>query len=314
MRKFVIRAVLFLPLLALLCYPLAAPWHHLYLREKVPYLSPDQSTLQYHLNAVIATPFAFIEYLRYGEADFSKQKLIALTFDDGPYPLYTPLLLDVLARYKVHATFFLVGNTVLEYPNLVRQIHLGGHEIANHTFDHHRQRDMKLEDFRAEIIRTEEAIELVTGDRPHLFRPAGGAVTPEGQALLQDLGYGICNATINPGDWWQRDPERLIHSSYRGRSREGMTLMHSGTLGIIRAMPGYINALKAKGFEFVTVSELARRTGHPFPTNPRAHPQEMSPTLISPGSPLQVEPDGTGGTVKTPPGPDRSPGPGAEHD
>ena len=294
MRKFVIRMVLFFPVLLAVCYPFARPWYHLYTREKCPWLAPEQTPWQYHLAACMATPRAFLDFLRFGDADFSRRKLIALTFDDGPYPLYTPLLLDVLRRYHVHATFFVVGNTVNEYPHLLRQIRDDGHEIANHTFTHRRERDLTPEEFRQEILKTEEAIEVATGDRPHLFRPAGGSVSPVGQTVVQDLGYGLCNATINPGDWWQRDPDTLIRNSYRGRTREGMTLMHSGTLGIIKAMPGYINSLKAKGFEFVTVSELAERTGRPIPANPRHRAQpKASQSLVSQGSTLVQSPDGT---------------------
>ena len=268
----------------LLCIPVARPLKHLFVREKAPWLKPDETIWRYHLNAAMATPFALIDYMRYGEADFSKQKLIALTFDDGPYPLYTPLLLDVLQRYGVHATFFVVGNSVQQYPQLVRQVRAAGHDIANHTYTHRRQRDLNAAEFRQELIKTEEAIEIATGDRPNCFRPAGGAVNEEGQAIVQELGYTLCNATINPGDWWQRDPDILIHSSYRGRTREGITLMHSGALGIIKAMPGYINALKAKGFRFVTLSELAEAQGRPLPKNPRAHPHDVTGTLVSPGA------------------------------
>lgn len=123
---------------------------------------------------------------------------------------------------------------------------MAGHEIANHTYTHRRERDLSPADFREELLKTEEAVEMATGDRPRCFRPAGGSVSETGLATVQQLGYTLCNATINPGDWWQRDPDILIHSSYRGRSREGVTLMHSGAMGTIKAMPGYINALKSR--------------------------------------------------------------------
>ncbi len=135
-----------------------------------------------------------------------------------------------------------------------------------------------------EILGCEQAILDVTGQRPRCFRPAGGFLTDEGVQTVQNLGYTSCNATVNPGDWWQRDPDMLIRSSYRGRSREGVTLMHSGALGIVRALPGYINALKAKGFEFVTLSELAHEVGRPLPELPkRTHIPEPSGEGPNPG-------------------------------
>ena len=124
----------------------------------------------------------------------------------------------------------------------------------------------------------------MTGEKPRCFRPAGGFLTEEGILTVQNLGYSSCNATVNPGDWWQRDPDMLIRSSYRGRSREGVTLMHSGALGIVRALPGYINALKAKGFDFVTMSELGRQVGRPLPDLPeRTHIPSPSTEGPNPG-------------------------------
>lgn len=255
----------------------ARPWKHLYERVKCPWLPPTDGLAQYHVSNALRTPSALMDFLRYGNADFSKKKTIALTFDDGPYPLYTPLLLDVLARYNVHATFFVVGNSVRDYPHLLRLIKQNGHEIANHTYTHRRQRDISISEFREELLKTEDAISDVLGERPRLFRPAGGSVTEDARLVVQDLGYTLCNATVNPGDWWQRDPDKLILSSYRGRSREGVTLMHSGTMGIIRAMPGYINALKAKGFDFTTMTDLSQQIGCPIPPNPRPAKGHFAP-------------------------------------
>jgi peptidoglycan-N-acetylglucosamine deacetylase len=264
------RYFLFGLVLTLICgVGLARPFKHLYERVKCPWLPPTAGLAEYHATNALRTPSALLDFLRYGNADFSKKKTIALTFDDGPYPLYTPLLLDVLAKYNVHATFFVVGNSVRDYPHLLRLIKQNGHEIANHTYTHRRQRDISLPEFREELLKTEDAIADTIGERPRLFRPAGGSVTEDARLVVQDLGYTLCNATVNPGDWWQRDPDKLILNSYRGRSREGVTLMHSGTMGIIRAMPGYINALKAKGFNFTTMTDLSQQIGCPIPPNPR---------------------------------------------
>jgi len=240
-----------------------------YRRELVPWLAPDQSLMNWRAQGFQRAPLALYDEWVYGNSDQRRKKLIALTFDDGPYPLYTPLLLDILKRYQIKATFFVVGIHIREFPALARQIVKDGHEIANHTYRHRRERDLSQEELRDEILGCERAVVDVTGQHTHLFRPAGGFLSHEGIQTVQNLGYTLCNATINPGDWWQRDPDLLIRFSYRGRSREGVTLMHSGALGIIRALPGYINALKAKGFEFVTVSELAREIGSPLPDLPK---------------------------------------------
>lgn len=239
-----------------------------YRRELLPWLGPRQTLKAWRWQGLKDSPKALVDAWMQGDPDARRQKRIALTFDDGPYPLYTPLLLDILKRYKVKATFFVVGIHVRDYPSLVRQIAADGHELANHTHRHRRERNLTQDELREEILSCEYAIEDITHQRPRLFRPAGGFLSEEGIRTVQDLGYTLCNATVNPGDWWQRDPELLIRFSYRGRSREGVTLMHSGALGIVRALPGYINALKAKGFEFVTVSELAESLAIPLPNLP----------------------------------------------
>ncbi len=255
---------------------LALSLRHYFRRELTPWLRPQQTLWQWRLEGARRSPAAFLSHWKEGKVDGQRAKKIALTFDDGPYPLYTPLLLDILKEYRVKATFFVVGIHVREYPALARQIVADGHEIANHTNRHRRERDLSQEELREEILGCENAIVDVTGLRPRCFRPAGGFLSDAGIATVQDLGYTLCNATVNPGDWWQRDPDLLIRFSYRGRSREGVTLMHSGALGIVRAMPGYINALRAKGFEFVSLSELAKSVGQPLPELPTRSAEQKS--------------------------------------
>ena len=286
-RRWLLAMVSLLALLGAVLLALAFHWF--YRRELLPWLAPNQSLWSWRLTGLQRAPQALFDQWKYRDSDRSRKKLIALTFDDGPDPLYTPLLLDILKHYKVKATFFVVGIHVREFPALSRQIVADGHEIANHTNRHRRERDLNQEEMRGEILACEQAILDVTGQTPRCFRPAGGNLSDEGIQTVQNLGYTSCNATVNPGDWWQRDPDLLIKFSYRGRSREGVTLMHSGALGIVRALPGYINSLRAKGFEFVTLSELARQVGSPLPELPkRTHIPEPSTEDPNPalGSPL----------------------------
>lgn len=279
--RWLLAAVTILSLVSVLLLGLS--FRYFYRRELVPWLTPNQNLWNWRMAGLERAPLALYDQWvsQDRDPDRRRKKLIALTFDDGPYPLYTPLLLEILKHYKVRATFFVVGIHVREFPSLTRQIVKDGHEIANHTNRHRRERDLSQEELRDEILGCELAVGEVTGQRPKLFRPAGGFLSPEGIQTVQNLGYTLCNATVNPGDWWQRDPDLLIRFSYRGRSREGVTLMHSGALGIVRALPGYINSLRAKGFDFVTVSELARQIGAPLPDLPkRTHipaPSEVDP-------------------------------------
>lgn len=273
---------------------LAISFRYFYRRELLPWLPPNVSLMTWRLDGLERAPQALFDFWRFGDSGYRRKKLIALTFDDGPYPLYTPLLLDILKHYKVKATFFVVGIHVREFPALARQIVTDGHEIANHTNRHRRERDLSQDELRDEVLGCEQAILDITGQRPRCFRPAGGNLSDEGIATIQNLGYTSCNATVNPGDWWQRDPDKLIEWSFHGRSREGVTLMHSGALGIVRALPGYINSLRAKGFQFVTISELAQEIGQPLPELPKrthiAKPSKADPNP-GPGNPIPEEGD-----------------------
>jgi peptidoglycan/xylan/chitin deacetylase (PgdA/CDA1 family) len=265
-----------------------------YDRQRDPWLTPLKSYHEWRLDGLRKTPLAIEEWLKTGNADAKRQKLIAITFDDGPYPLYTPLLLAVLRHYHVHATFFVVGLHVEQYPELTREIFRDGHELANHTYTHRREKQFKPGELREELLKTEQAIAHATGFTPSLFRPAGGFMSKAGVTTIRDLGYTMCNYTVNPGDWWQYDPEKLIKSVFKGRSREGVTLFHSGAFGIIRTLPAYISEMKAKGFQFVTVSELGAAVNDPVPPNPRAsqYHEESEDKLP------EIPPDAPDGTIR----------------
>ncbi|UUZ83364.1 polysaccharide deacetylase family protein [Paenibacillus sp. P26] len=107
----------------------------------------------------------------------TEEKVIALTFDDGPDPEDTPLILDLLKQYGAKATFFAVGNKIALYPDLLRQEVADGHEIANHTYSHaYIGRNTPIERIRSELKRTEDIIYSTTGRTCHLFRPPGGTI------------------------------------------------------------------------------------------------------------------------------------------
>jgi peptidoglycan/xylan/chitin deacetylase (PgdA/CDA1 family) len=211
---------------------------------------------------------------------------VALTFDDGPYPLYTPLLLEVLRRHSVKATFFVTGQAVRQYPQLARQIAADGHELANHTFTHRRGSELSEAELAQEILDTEQALREVVGVVPSLFRPAGGNLSRAQQALVGRLGYTTVLYTVNPGDWWVRDPEEVSELTMSGRQEEGVILLHSGSMSTLRALPGVLARLRQRGLAPVTVGRLAQARGLTLPANPRelpalaAKPQPPGETLF----------------------------------
>ncbi|RAK18263.1 polysaccharide deacetylase [Anoxybacillus vitaminiphilus] len=104
----------------------------------------------------------------------TKEKVIALTFDDGPSSKYTPQILDILKQYKAKATFFIVGSRVKAHPDIVKREILDGHELANHTYNHSNFRGLTEEEIRKELRKAKQTIVELTGFSPKLFRPPGG--------------------------------------------------------------------------------------------------------------------------------------------
>ena len=229
---------------------------------------PDRSVWRARAEAAFATPAHALWSGDYGP-ESTRRPLIALTFDDGPYPLHTSVLLATLKEHQVKATFFLVGRRVHEFPELAKRIADDGHELANHTYSHRREGELGPGELEKELLDTEEAMVAACGVRAHLFRPAGGSMSPEGIARVKGLGYTLVDYTVNPGDWWIRSSEDLLKGSFRGRSREGVVLLHTGNLPLVRALPVYIETMRAKGFRFVTVSELVDAVDAPLPASPR---------------------------------------------
>lgn len=248
-------------------------------RDNVPVWDrPDRSVWMTRLEAAVAAPSNLLWPGDYGP-DSSRRPLIALTFDDGPYPLHTSVLLATLKEHQVKATFFLVGRRVQEFPELAKRIADDGHELANHTFSHRREGELNPGELQQELLKTEEAMAEVCGVRTHLFRPAGGSLSPQGIAQVKELGYTLVDYTVNPGDWWVRSADDLLKGTFRGRSREGVVLLHTGNLPLVRALPVYIETLRAKGFRFVTVSELVDAVDTPLPHSPRLKPGESAGVL-----------------------------------
>ena len=219
-------------------------------------LAPGTTGAALVVGTALATPGRLLDRLLGRET--GGPPLVALTFDDGPYPMYTPALLDLLRRHGARATFFVTGAGVRDHPELARQIAEEGHELANHTFSHRREADLTPTELESEVIAAEREIELATGHRTRFFRPAGGGMSPSMLDTVGRLGYTTVLETVNAGDWWVRDPGELYRGSFRGRLRGGLVLMHSGSYGTLQALPTVLADLRAKGLRFVTMGDLAR--------------------------------------------------------
>src|SRR6266700_7798483 len=184
---------------------------------------------------------------------------IAMTFDDGPSATLTPKLLDLLAARHIKATFFVIGENVAEHPEIVARAAREGHEIGNHSWSHPNFAKMSQENVRSQLQRTDDAIKNAIGKRPTLLRPPYGSITEREKRWIHDeFGYEIILWDVDPLDWKRPGPA-VVRSRILKETRPGsIVLSHDIHPGTIEAMPATLDELEAKGFKFVTVSELIR--------------------------------------------------------
>lgn len=182
---------------------------------------------------------------------------IALTFDDGPHPKNTPRLLDILRQRNIRATFYVIGNSVKLYPEIARRIVAEGHEIGNHTYNHPNLTKLSNASVRKELDTTRDAIIKATGVRPRTMRPPYGALrTNQRQMIHSEYGYPTILWNVDPLDW-KRPGTAVVKSRILSGTKSGsIVLAHDLHSTTVDAMPTTLDALLAKGFRFVTVSQL----------------------------------------------------------
>lgn len=187
--------------------------------------------------------------------DCGRAKCVALTFDDGPMNS-TAKLLDILAERKVKATFFMVGGNAGTYPALVRREHAEGHELGNHSYTHADLGRASTTKIMSELTRTQHAIQRAGGVSPRLMRPPYGSTGPKLAAATKRLGLAQVLWTVDPLDWKIRNSAAVERKVVRATRPGYIVLMHDIHPTTVAAVPGIIKRLAAKGYVFVTVSEL----------------------------------------------------------
>lgn len=195
---------------------------------------------------------------RYGEvwAVPMTRREIALTFDDGPYPFYTPLLLHVLERSQVPATFFIVGRSAQEFPELVTRIVSAGDEIGNHTFNHYTLTTLNDYQIAYQIAAGGTFLQQFIHRPVTLFRPPHGRFNQRVLAIAHELGYRTIFWSESPDDVKDITPALVVQRVVNYARPGGIVLMHSGQYKTIEALPQIIERLRSEGYVFVTVSQL----------------------------------------------------------
>ncbi|MCL5038858.1 MAG: polysaccharide deacetylase family protein [Firmicutes bacterium] len=187
------------------------------------------------------------------------RKIAVLTFDDGPISPYTNEILAILDRYQIKGVFFVVGREVEAHPDLVRRIVAGNHELGNHTFSHRLSDSDEREKIAGELSRTEEAVQRASpGARLRWFRPPGGVLGGWILDVAEERGYVPILWSVDSKDWGK--PADGIAEKVLDEVRGGSVLLfHDGggnREATVNALPGIIEGLKSRGYNFMTLSEL----------------------------------------------------------
>jgi peptidoglycan/xylan/chitin deacetylase (PgdA/CDA1 family) len=217
---------------------------------------------------------------------------IAMTFDDGPSATLTPKLLDLLAAHHIKATFFVIGENVAEHPEIVARAAREGHEIGNHSWSHPNFGKMSDDSVRSQLRRTDDAIRSATGSRPTLMRPPYGSITPREKHWIHDeFGYRVILWDVDPLDWKRPGPAVVRNRILKETQPGSIVLSHDIHPATIEAMPSTLDALEAKGFKFVTVSELIRmatpKPSHPSPQAGGNPPANATPSPSPSAIPME---------------------------
>lgn len=230
------------------------------------------------------------------------EPVIAITFDDGPHPTLTPQLLDMLAQRKVKATFFVVGQMVKDSPQILQRAAREGHEIASHSYTHPNLGKMSDDAVRRELNQTKEIITKAVNRPVPLMRPPYGSLLNTQKKLVHDeIGQKIILWDVDPLDWKNRNSALVTQRILEGTRNGSIILAHDIHKSTVDAMPAVLDGLLAKGFKFLTVSELLamelppdpkatpRPTPKPRPTPPAGVPEKLTgstePTNIAPPMP-----------------------------
>ncbi len=207
----------------------------------------------------------------FGQVFFESQtnkKIVALTFDDGPYSPYTEQLLDVLKEYEVPATFFVVGQNVEKNPELVKRIVDEGHQLGNHTYHHVDLLKIDRKTIEEEIDRTNKVIKAATGTVPHLMRPPHGFRDPVVMEIMATRGLKVVEWSIMSRDWTNPGVEAIVERTLAKVKNGSIILLHDGD-GIaskasraqtVEATRRIIQTLSVQGYKFVTVDEILAKT------------------------------------------------------
>ncbi len=190
----------------------------------------------------------------------SSKKMVAITLDDGPHPVNTQKVLDILKEHNAKATFFMVGQNVENNSNVVKAVYNSGSEIGIHTWSHKQLTKISTDEVIQEVSRTSDAIFNITGQRPKLVRPPYGSVNDNVKNALKE--YPLILWNIDSLDWKSRDESKIVPLVMEHVEDADIILLHDIHATTIPALEKIVSQLDEAGYEFVTVSELIEAKGY----------------------------------------------------
>ena len=237
-------------------------WKFAYKDSQLLLYPAKQSSNGEEIAMPISNFFDFIEasYLTEKDAEVYKtaqaeknKKVVALTFDDGPDGNTTPQALDILAKYKIKATFFVQGKNIAGNEAILKRMQAEGHEIGNHSWNHPVLTQLSLEDAKKQITDTEDAIKNVLGKSSKLMRPPYGAISDDIRNSL-DLSFILWD--VDSLDWKSKNEAAIFTEIQHQTSDGSIILLHDIHQPSVNSLPKVIEYLQEQGYSFVTVSEM----------------------------------------------------------
>lgn len=187
------------------------------------------------------------------EEEDAQEKKIAITFDDGPHPVYTKKLLDGLKERDVKATFFVLGENAEKYPEIIERMKEEGHIIGNHTYTHIQLRSSNRQQFRDELVLTNETIKEITGQEVQYVRPPYGTWDKK---LEEELNMFPVLWNVDPNDWCTGSADKVTRRITDKAKENSIILLHDCYQSSVDAALASIDILTERGYEFVTVEEI----------------------------------------------------------
>ena len=190
---------------------------------------------------------------------------VALTFDDGPHPIFTPRVLEILERFQARATFFVIGKHLEKDGGVIASASRAGHMVGNHSYHHFRTMSfLSSRQIRQEILRCQREVEKWAGYQPRFYRQPAGFRNPKIFGILQELGMTLVGWQARAFDTRRRDPQAIARRILVKVQPGGVILLHDGSdsekngdrTASLEALPIILRGLKGRGMEFLTLDEL----------------------------------------------------------